>query len=378
MKKLLCLVLVLCLVFSLAGCGQTGFTDETINIGSVGPLTGPVAIYGVAVKNAADLAVKEINANGGVLGKQIAFVALDDKGDAVEATNAYNKLSSMGMDVLLGAVTSQPTEAVAQIAFEEGMPMVTATATMASITEGRTNVFRTCYTDPFQGEILAKYVAESLKLKSVAVMYNTSDDYSDGVATAFRNKCEELGVEVVANEGYAGTDKDFNSQLTKIAATNPEALIVPDYYSVAVLIASQARAMGITVPMIGPDGYDGVLSVVDENNKDITNNMFFANHYFVGSEEENVKNFVANYKAAYNEEPNAFAASSYDAIYLLADAIERAGSTDKQAVIDALYASDYNGVAGRIKYDGTGDPIKSVYILEIKDGAYQLIDKIES
>ncbi|MEG2054682.1 MAG: ABC transporter substrate-binding protein, partial [Oscillospiraceae bacterium] len=283
----------------------------------------------------------------------------------------------MGMDVLMGPVTSQPTEAVAELTAKEGMPLVTATATMASITKDRDNVFRTCYTDPFQGEVLAKYVANSRNMKKVAVMYNTSSDYSDGVATAFRAKCEELGVEVVANEGYAATDKDFNTQLTKIAATKPEALIVTDYYSSSILIASQARNMGIEVPMIGPDGFDGILTVVDEANKDITNNMFFANHYFVGSDEENVKNFVTAYKAKYNEEPNSFAAGAYDAIYLIADAMERAGSTDKAAVIEAIRASDFDGVAGHITYKNSGDPVKSVYILEIKDGAYKLVDTIK-
>ncbi|MEG2770134.1 MAG: ABC transporter substrate-binding protein, partial [Oscillospiraceae bacterium] len=254
MKKAICSLLVLCLAFSLVACGgeSANFAKDAIKIGSIAPLTGDAAVYGTAVKNAATLAVDEINAKGGILGKQISYVTMDDKNDTVEATNAYNKLSSMGMDVLMGPVTSQPTEAVAELTAKEGMPLVTATATMASITKDRDNVFRTCYTDPFQGEVLAKYVANSRNMKKVAVMYNTSSDYSDGVATAFRAKCEELGVEVVANEGYAATDKDFNTQLTKIAATKPEALIVTDYYSSSILIASQARNMGIDVPMIGP------------------------------------------------------------------------------------------------------------------------------
>lgn len=378
MKRVLCVLMAVCLVFTMTACGGSAkFGNDTVNIGLIGPLTGSAAVYGTAVKNAAELAVSEINAAGGVNGQQISLVAMDDKNDTAEATNAYNKLNSMGMDVLLGAVTSQPTEAVAEVANSDGMPMVTATATMAGITEGRDNVFRTCYTDPFQGEILAKFVAESRGMKKVAVMYNTSSDYSDGVATAFRNKCEELGVEVVANEGYAESDKDFNTQLTKIASTEAEALIVPDYYTAVVLIATQARAMGIDIPMIGPDGFDGVLSVVDQANISVTNNMFFANHYFVGSTDEKVVNFIANYKAKYNEEPNAFAAGAYDAVYLIKEAIERAGTTDKAAVIEALKASDYDGVAGHISYNGSGDPIKSVYIIEIKDGEYTLVDKIE-
>lgn len=378
MKKVLCVLMAACLVFTMTACGGSAkFSDNTVNIGMIGPLTGSAAVYGTAVKNAAELAVSEINAAGGINGKQISLVAMDDKNDTAEATNAYNKLNSMGMDVLLGAVTSQPTEAVAEVAYSDGMPMVTGTATMAGITVGRDNVFRTCYTDPFQGEILAKFVAESRGMKKVAVMYNTSSDYSDGVATAFRDKCAELGVEVVANEGYAETDKDFNTQLTKIAATDAEALIVPDYYTAVVLIATQARAMGIEIPMVGPDGFDGVLSVVDQANISVTNNMFFANHYFVGSTDEKVVNFIANYKAKYNEEPNAFAAGAYDAVYLIKEAIERAGTTDKAAVVEALKESNYDGVAGHISYNGSGDPIKSVYIIEIKDGEYTLVDKIE-
>lgn len=379
MKKLMCVLLAAVLAFSMAGCGAgASFGSDTVNVGMIGPLTGDNAIYGTAVRNGAELAVSEINAAGGVNGKQIAFVPMDDKGDAIEATNAYNKLSADGMQVLVGAVTSQPTLAVAELAANENLPVITPSATMASITEGRSNVFRTCYTDPFQGEVLAKFLSARDDMKRVAVVYNSSSDYSTGVAQAFREKCAELGIEIVADEAYAEADNDVNSQLTTILAANPDAIVVPDYYKKVALIADQARSKGYDKPLVGPDGFDGILGVVAEDNMAITNNMFFANHYFSGSDDEKVVNFIKNYQAKYNETPNSFAASAYDAVYLLKAALENnGGDASHDAFVKAIAATTYPGVTGEISYKGNGDPIKSVYVIEIKDGVYTLCDVVK-
>lgn len=381
MKKFTCAVLTAAMMFAMAGCGAgsgAGFGEETINVGMMGPLTGDNAIYGNAVRNGAEMAVNEINANGGVNGKQIAFVCMDDKGDSVEATNAYNKLSADGMDILVGAVTSQPTLAVAELAAGEGMPVITPTATMAAVTEGRPNVFRTCYTDPFQGEVLAKFIKEHDEIKTVAILTNNSSDYSTGVATAFREKCAEYGVEIVADENYADADNDMNAQLTTIMAANPDAIVVPDYYKKVALIADQARTKGYDKPLVGPDGFDGILGAIAADNMSITNNMFFANHYFSGSDDEIVVNFIKNYEEKYGETPNAFAASSYDAIYLMKASLEsNGGDTSHEAFVSAIAGTTYAGVTGEISYKGNGDPVKSVYIIEIKDGAYTLCDVVE-
>ncbi|MDO5649821.1 MAG: ABC transporter substrate-binding protein [Gallicola sp.] len=372
---------VLSLGFILTACGGAGGNggngggsdSDSIIIGGIAPLTGNVAIYGTTATNGAKLAVEEINANGGVLGKQIDYRVEDDKGDITEATNAYNKLADEGMVALLGAITSQPTGAVAEMAVADNMPMITPTGTQFSITEGRPNVFRVCFTDPFQGEMLAQYVNENMQGKKAAIMTNTSSDYSNGVADAFKAKAEELGIEIVAQESYGNTDTDFRAQLTNIAGTNPDVLMIPDYYQIIALIAPQAREVGINATMIGPDGWDGVAKQVDASSIDTVENAVFTNHYSVKDENEKVQNFIKNYTEKYGEEPSAFSALAYDGIYMIKDAIEKAGSTDdKQAIVDGLKGIEFDGVTGHLKFDDNNNPIKSVSMIKIVNGDYTL------
>lgn len=191
-------------------------TAETIKIGAMGPLTGPVAIYGISATNGTQLAIEEINANGGVLGKKLELNLLDEKGDTTEAVNAYNKLLDWGMVALIGDITSKPTVAVAELAAQDGIPMITPTGTQLNITEAGSNIFRVCFTDPYQGEVMAKFAKDNLNAKTVAIMVNNSSDYSDGVAKAFSEEATKQGIEVVAQEGYSDGDKDFNLNLQKL------------------------------------------------------------------------------------------------------------------------------------------------------------------
>lgn len=377
----------LSLGFLLTACGGAGGNEagndggadsESIVIGGIAPLTGNVAIYGTTATNGAKLAVEEINANGGVLGKQIEYKVEDDKGDITEATNAYNKLVDEGIVALLGAVTSQPTGAVAEMAVTDNMPMITPTGTQFSITEGKPNVFRVCFTDPFQGEMLAQYVSENLEGKKAAIMTNTSSDYSNGVADAFEAKAEELGIEIVAKESYGNTDTDFRAQLTNIAGTEPDVLVIPDYYQIIALIAPQAREVGIDATLIGPDGWDGVAKQVDASSIGTVEGSIFTNHYSVKDENEKVQGFIKTYSEKYGEEPSAFSALAYDGIYMIKDAIEAAGSTeDKQAIVDGLKNIKFDGVTGHLEFDENNNPIKSVSMIKIVDGDYTLDSVIE-
>ncbi len=353
-------------------------TGEEILIGGLAPLTGSVAVYGTAAVNGAKLAFDEINANGGILGgSQIKFEVLDEKGDATEAVNAYNKLSSMDMVALIGDVTSKPTAAVAEMAASENMPMITPTGTSADITTYGPNVFRVCFLDPTQGKTMADFASETLGATKVAVIHNTSDDYSDGIATAFKEEAAALGMEVVADEGYGNDDVDFRAQLTTIAQSGAEVLLIPDYYGKIALISSQAKEVGVTATLLGGDGWDGVATALDESSYDVVEGAYFCNHYSTMDESEKVQNFIASYKETYNEEPSAFAALAYDAAYIMANAIDAAGSTDKQAIVDAIAATDYEGITGHMTFDENGDPVKTISIIQMKDGAYTLYGTVE-
>lgn len=378
MKKRLSLLLAAVFMLSslstVAGCAKK--ESGNILIGGLAPLTGDIAVYGNAVKNAASMAFDEINAAGGVLGKQIEYKVLDEKGDSAEAINAYNRLTSENIVALLGDVTSKPSIAVAELAAEDGLPMLTPTASHPDVTKPGDNIFRVCFLDPFQGAAMATFAADSLGAKTVAVLYNTSDDYSQGLAASFQAQAESLGLTVVNYEGYGADDKDFKAQLTKIASSNPDALFIPDYYAKDALIATQAREAGITVPILGADGWDGVLTAVDASNISVLNDVYFSNHYSVQDTSEKVSTFVKNYTAKFGEAPNALAALGYDAAYMLAQAITTADSTDSDKIVAALAGIKYEGVTGTIQYAGSGDPVKSVTIIRIVDGEYNFFDKV--
>ena len=374
-KKVVSAVLVSALAVSMmAGCGSKSKSSDSksdvFKIGGIGPMTGDAAAYGEAVDNGAKLAVEEINKNGGILGKQVEFVLFDEKGDSTEAVTAYNRLVDEGVVALVGDITSKPSLAVAEIAAQDNMPMITPTGTQFNITEAGPNVFRVCFTDPYQGVILANLAKNNLKANTVAIMVNNSSDYSDGVAEAFIKEAERLGLKIVAKEGYAEGDKDFRAQLTKVAATNPDVLLVPDYYEQVALITTQAREVGVKSTFIGPDGWDGVAKALDSSAYGAVENSYFTNHYSVEDTNEKVQNFLKAYREKYKDEPSAFSALSYDAAYLMKDAIEKAGSIDKDAIVKAMKESDFAGVTGHLRFDEKNNPVKAVTVLKVVNGNY--------
>lgn len=363
----------------IGGCGKSGEVakPETIKIGGMAPLTGALAIYGVTTTNGAELAVKEINANGGVLGKKIEYVMLDTKGDSTEAVMAYNKLVDEKVAGIIGEVTSKPTLAVAEVAVQDNMPLITPTGTQVDITEVGPNIFRVCFTNPYQGKVLAITSKERLGANTVAVMLNNSSDYSDGITKAFIEESEKLGMKVMGVEGYSDGDKDFRPQLTKLAAMNPDVILIPEYYEQAALIATQAREVGVKSIFVGSDGWDGIAKTLDQSAYAAIENSYFTNHFSMEDQSEKIQNFLKDYREAYKEDPSAFSALGYDAVYMMKSAIEKAGSTDKQKVVDALKGIEYDGVTGYLTFDDHNNPIKAVTVLKIENGKYVFDSKVK-
>ena len=363
----------------IGGCGKSGEVakPETIKIGGMAPLTGALAIYGVTTTNGAELAVKEINENGGVLGKKIEYVMLDTKGDSTEAVMAYNKLVDEKVAGIIGEVTSKPTLAVAEVAVQDNMPLITPTGTQVDITEVGPNIFRVCFTNPYQGKVLAITSKERLGANTVAVMLNNSSDYSDGIAKAFIEESEKLGMKVMGVEGYSDGDKDFRPQLTKLAAMNPDVILIPEYYEQAALIATQAREVGVKSIFVGSDGWDGIAKTLDQSAYAAIENSHFTNHFSMEDQSEKIQNFLKDYREAYKEDPSAFSALGYDAVYMMKSAIEKAGGTDKQKIVDALKGIEYDGVTGYLTFDDHNNPIKAVTVLKIENGKYVFDSKVK-
>ena len=380
-KRLVSTILLsaLALITVTACAGNTNEGDgDTIKIGSLAPLTGPVSVYGIAASNGVKLAIEEINAAGGVNGKLIELVLLDEKGDEQEAITAFNRLvDEHEIVALLGDVTTKPTIAVAQRAAGINLPMLTATATGTEVTLQGDNVFRVCFIDPDQGVLMATYAKDYLNAESAAIIYNAADDYSQGLAKAFEDQAKEIGLNVTAVESYPGDTTNFSTQLTRIAQEKPDVLFVPDYYGTNILILQQARSAGIDGAILGGDGWDGILTQVDESNPTEADGVYFTNHFFDGDTSKTVTDFIAAYEAKYGDKPISFSALGYDSAYMMVEAIKKAESTESQAIIDALSTLSYDGVTGQLSFEGSGDPNKEVAVIQIENGKYQLEETLK-
>lgn len=368
----------------LSACGNEGGNEskkadgankqeasETIKLGNSAPLTGPLSIYGQTTNNGIKLAIEEVNANGGILGKKVDWVEYDDKGEITDAVTNYNKLMEDKVDAIFGGVPSKPALAIAESSVNDGVLYITPTATQANITEGKPNVFRTCFTDPFQGEVLAHFSKEKLNAKKVAILRNQSSDFSMGVADVFEKKAKELGMEVVADESYGDSDTDFKAQLTNVRGQNPDVLFIPDYYEKVALIAPQVKEAGIDATLVGADGWDTVLSVMDESSFSSLDNSYFSNQFTLEDPSEEVQTFLKNYKEKFGENPSTFAAEGYDTVYLYKQAVEAAGTTEWAKVIDALKKVEFKGVTGSFTYDENNNPIKTAKMIRIENGEYK-------
>ncbi|MDR7239013.1 ABC transporter substrate-binding protein [Neobacillus drentensis] len=369
----------------LAGCNSSASGDGEkggkIKIGANLELSGGVASYGQSAKEGIELAIEEINKKG-INGKKLELVTVDNKSDAAEATNGALKLATQDKVVaMIGAATSTNTLAQVQIAQDNKIPLITPTATNATITnkDGKVNdfVFRTCFIDPFQGTVAANFASNDLKVKSAAVLIDSSSDYSKGLAASFKKNFVANGGKIVKEEAYVAKDTDFRATLTNIKAANPEYIFVPGFYEEVGLIVKQAREIGLNVPIMGGDGWDSP-NLVKIAGKDTLNNTFITNHYSSGDSDKKVQDFVTAFKAKYDgKSPDAFTALGYDTVYFLADAIKRAGSGDSEKIRKALEETDgLQLVSGNVKLDKNHDPIKAAVILEYKNGEQQFKTKI--
>ncbi len=377
-KKIFSFAMASAMVLAMAGCsgGSAQNTSEELVIGFVGPLTGPVAIYGVAASQGATLYFEQ---NPELLGKKVKFQQEDDKHDTTEAVIAYNKLVGNSKAVaIVGAVTSKPSIAMVMEAAKKGTPCITPTGTAAEITTYGENIFRACFLDPLQGKTMANFAYDNLGKKNVAVLYDSADDYSSGVMEAFEAEFTAKGGTIVANESFKSGDTDFNTQLTKIKSANPEALFLPVYYSDVAMISTQAKSMGFSTQLLGIDGWDGVLQTLED--KSAVEGAYFCNHYSTEDTSDKVQNFVKAFEEKYGETPNSFAALGYDAAHIMANAIEKAGSTDSKAIVGALKETDLEIVTSgtNVKFDQNGDPIKAVSIIKIVDGAHTLDSQLSA
>lgn len=358
-------LLLVVMTVSFVGCSKAD--SDTIKIGGVFPLSGPVAVYGIEAKNGIELAIEEINAAGGVNGKMLELVGEDDEGSPEKSVNVYKKLVTKDkVEYIIGSLTSGCAAAIAPLAQAQKVLMLAPAATLTSITEAGDYVFRACFIDPFQGTVGGRFAAENLKAKKAAILYDIGNDYSIGLYENFKIAFEKAGGQVVAAESYSTGDKDFNAQLTKIKTANPDVVYLPDYYGTVALIAKQLRAQGITAPMIGADGWDGII----DNAGDEVLNGFYSNHYAADSTDPRVVNFVKAYEAKFNSTPVSFAALAYDCVFLLKDAMEKSGKTDATTLKDTLKGISGSYVTGTLSFDENRNPVKSAVMMEIvkKDG----------
>ncbi len=380
MKKSAVLIILL-VILSLGFCGCSKEDSSQIKIGVIAELTGDIPAVGASCKNAAEMAVAEINDAGGIQladkKYKIKLIIEDNAGKADQSASSAQKLiTQQKVTAIIGPNASRYALPAAEIAETSKVVLITPWATAPKATlDSRTNaskkyVFRACFIDPFQGGVLAKFTLDELKLKKAAVLYDVASEYNKGIAEIFKDVYEKNGGKIVAFETYTTNDKDFSSQLTKIKQAAPEIIFLPNYYSEVPLQIQQAKRLGITVPFIGADAW-GSEELIKLCGKDC-NDYYFSTHYAADAATETTKKFIANYKAKYNTTPDDVAALTYDSFGLLWQALRTAGKNDRQAVRDALAKIPlYDGVTGNMQFkEGSGDPVKSAVILKIKDGKF--------
>ena len=377
--RLACAVLGTALLGSVfAGCGSKE-SGDTIKVGANFELTGNVANYGNATIEGLQLAIDEANEAGGINGKKIELVSVDDKSEAAESINAATKLiSDDDVKVIVGPATTGLVLAETQTATDAKVPIIApcATSPEATVENGKVKpyVFRSCFIDPQQGEVMATFAAKELKAKTAVIYVDNSSDYSKNLAKVFKEKFEAAGGKVVMEEAFLQKDQDFKATLTKLKTANADVMFVPAYYEEVGKIVKQAREMGINSAILGTDGWDDT-KVVDIAGADALNNTFFSTHY--SEKDAEVQGFIEAYKKKYNRAPNVFAALGYDAGKMLVDALKRAGSGDTEKIREALEATkDLKVGTGTISMDKNHNPIKTAVILEMKNGEKELKAKI--
>lgn len=391
-KSFLSLLLVTCMMLSLAACGSSAeaaktdaasdgaASDDKIVIGVISPNTGALAAYGNGIVTGVDLAVEQINAAGGILGRQVEVIKTDDQSDPTECLNAFNSLVAQGVGLIIGSATSGCTSAITDAANEEEICLLAPTATADSITTEDDYIFRACYADSFQGAIAAAY-AKQAGYDKVGVVYCAADVYSKGLYDSFSSACEKYGIEVVDSQSTASLDvQDYTNQFAAMVKAGVDFVYAPFYYDViGPYVVPQARAAGYTGVIMGADGYDTTPDyVVDGADLTAFNNVLWTNHYDPSDTSEIVSSFVKAYEAKYGSVPSAFAATGYDCMYMYKAAIEAAGTAESSAVRDALADTSavYECVTGTFSLDESGTPIKGAAIIAFESDGSSVTSKL--
>ncbi len=369
----------------LAGCGgsSSGSNENEIVIGGNLELTGQVGSYGSSINDGAKLAIDEINEAGGINGKKIRYEVIDNRSENAEAVAAMTKLITEHKAVAVVApATSGNATAIVELANKNKVPIVTGSGTAETVTvaeNGKVNdyAFRTCFIDPFQGIVAANFASEELKAKNVAIYSDSSSDYAKGLAASFKTQIEENGGKVIIHENYVGKDVDFKAILTRIKGENPDFIFIPGYYEEVGLIVKQARELGLTMPLMGADGWDSP-KLIELAGEEALNNTYITNHYSSGDPDSKIQDFVKSFEKEYGSAPNAFHALGYDTVYFIADAIERAGDdVTGEAIQKALAATkDLSLVTGTFTLDEKHNPIKSATVLEYINGEQTFKSKV--
>ncbi|MES2963762.1 MAG: ABC transporter substrate-binding protein [Bdellovibrionota bacterium] len=377
-NKMLALPLVLA-VTAMIGCtkksdqstsggndaAKTASSNEIL-VGEYGSFTGSEATFGISTSNGIKMAIDEINKAGGVKGKQIKLISIDNQGKAEESATAVSRLITQNNVIaVIGEVASSRSLAAAPIAQQNKIPMISPSSTNPKVTEVGDYIFRVCFIDPFQGTVMAKFANENLKAKKVAILRDVKSDYSVGLADYFIKKFKELGGEVVSDQSYQAGEMDFKAQLTQIKGAKPDAIFVPGYYTEVGLIARQARQLGIAAPLMGGDGWDS--SKLYEIGGTAINGNYFSNHYTTESTDPVVVDFIKKYKERYNgETPDGLAALGYDAAKILAEAMTRTTELKPQSIRDELAKTkEFVGVTGRITIDGNRNASKPAVVVKV-------------
>jgi branched-chain amino acid transport system substrate-binding protein len=377
MKRILLSLVVIASLLTAFACNGGGAGDK-VRIGVFMSMTGSTANFGISSTNGIKMAAEEINAAGGINGKQVELNIQDDRSDASEAATIVTKFVTQdGVHAILGEVASSRSIAAAPIAQNAKIPMLTPSSTNPEVTRKGDYIFRSCFIDPVQGAAIAQFAARTLNAKRAAIMVDRKNDYSTGLEKYISATFIKLGGQMVVTQSYQEGDQDFNAQLTSIKGSTPDVIFVPGYYNDVGLIAKQARDKGINVPLLGGDGWDA--EQLYKIGGTALNGSFFSNHYSPYDTDPMVQKFVNNYKAKYGSPPDALAATAYDAAHIMFDAIKRANSLDGKAIRDALAATkEFPGVTGKVTFNENRDAVKPIVMIEIKDGGiYAVRERVQ-
>ncbi len=345
--------------------------SEEIKIGEVSSMTGGEATFGISTHRGIELAIQELNSSGGIKGKKLSLVTIDDQGKPEEAATATTKLITQeNVSAIIGEVASSRSLAMAPIAQANQVPMISPSSTNPKVTQQGDYIFRVCFIDPFQGAVMAQFALDKLKVKKASILRDVKNDYSVGLADYFTKTFVAGGGTIAVDQSYSAGDIDFKSQLTAIRAQEAEVLFVPGYYTEVGLIARQARELGVKMVFLGGDGWDS--PKLKEIGGEALNGAYFSNHYSAESTSENVQNFISRYKTAYEEIPDGLAAMGYDAMMVLADAMKRATDLTGPALRTALAETkDFQGVTDKITIDAERNAVKSAVVLRVENGEFK-------